>query len=97
MALMVNHARVICPVLLMLNISSSTDCKHIEVNMNTTTKRFPRTLAEAFPNSLESSQARAAYGCSITRYKGNSYAHVWVPPLCVAFFIGFLAGVLLCR
>ena len=66
--------------------------------MNPTTRRFPRTLAEAFPNSLEASQARAAYGCAITRPGGNqSYAHVWVAPLCVAFFIGFLAGVLLCK
>ena len=63
--------------------------------MNETTKRFPRTLAEAFPDSREASIARAHYGCAVTRYREDfSHTRVYMPIICVCTLIGFIAGVL---
>ena len=64
--------------------------------MNITTRRFPRTLAEAFPDSLEASQARAQYGCAIQVYRGDSvHTRPWVGYvvyLGTAFTVGLLCG-----
>ena len=61
--------------------------------MNTTTRTFPRTLAEAFPDSLEASRARAAYGCAITRYRSDfPYARV-SEATGMAVVVSFLLGV----
>ena len=66
--------------------------------MNETTKRFPRTLAEAFPDSREASIARAHYGAAITRYKSESvHTRAWVGYvvyLGTAFAIGAVFGLL---
>ena len=66
--------------------------------MNITTRRFPRTLAEAFPDSLEASIAKAEYGAAVKIYRNESVpTHAWLPMMCVCFAIGVLTGVLLCQ
>lgn len=56
-----------------------------------TTKRFPRTMAEAFPNE---SRYRAEYGCAITRYRHSDFSVIraYMPVMSVVFLAGFLAG-----
>ena len=64
--------------------------------MNTTTRRYPRTLAEAFPDSREASIARAHYGAAITRYRENfSHTRVYAPYMLFGFFVGLFLGMML--
>lgn len=65
--------------------------------MNTTTRTFPRTLAEAFPDSLEGSIARAHYGAAITRYKRDLVPTRALGPVMALFFVGFLTGLLVAK
>ena len=65
-------------------------------DVNPTTRTFPRTLAEAFPDSLQASQHRAAYGAAITRYRVR---HIYAPSeavtwLLTAFLIGLSVGMI---
>jgi hypothetical protein len=55
-----------------------------------TTKRFARTLREAFPND---SQHRAEYGCAIIRTaRKPSYLPEWVMLVCSCVLAGYLLG-----
>ena len=67
--------------------------------MNQTTRRFPRTLAEAFPDSLEGSLARAEYGAAVTRYRHSDFSVIraYAPVMSVVFLAGFLAGLWVAR
>jgi len=55
-----------------------------------TTKRFARTLREAFPND---SQHRAEYGCAIIRTAPKpSYWQEWAMLICCSVLAGYLLG-----
>ena len=61
--------------------------------MNITTRRFPRTLAEAFPDSWEASIAKAHYGCALTIYRSELVPTHVSAGFVVAMLISFLLGV----
>lgn len=55
-----------------------------------TTRKFPRTLQEAFP---EDTHHRAEYGCAIIRTeKRQSYWPEWVMLCAVCVLAGYLLG-----
>lgn len=55
--------------------------------MNTTTKRFARSLREAFP---------ADYACAIERYRGSARIE-WLAGVALAITLGVTAGIVLIR